>query len=523
MDVKRTARRSVAFWSLVAVVAAMVLGSGTSPSDADDSPRTTPLITMTDPVNLARLGERTVSQANLGFQAAVSAAALRATTDRLHVLTTDPERRPDPNPCTLAALCIGDPRLDHFAAKTGGIVKPVLFTARSGATLSGHVWAARSGASRRPLVVIVNGSLIDFEQGHWPQAQALAQAGYVVLTFDVQGEGLSDQLGVGRDALDTIGAGIPGLSTNGRPFYDGAVDALDFALSRPDHRYIPRVGRTSGKSHDDKQRRRVAEGRDTAWNPLWRMVDPQRVGIAGYSYGAVAASYVAQADPRIDAVVAWDSLCVPVQPSPDEIKGLFFSSQTTILPGVTMPLAAQIPRDCFGAPPGRTPRMHAPALGISGDFVLPGLVQSTDPAAKVAASRRYSKAHVDTGQIVIQGATHADFTVDSSVPLLPARLRGMDLTTWYTIAWFDKYLRNDPTADRRLLSRRWQNDSATGAVDPVKDANLFSQLFTSRLDVTLRSGRRWTCEDLRHGCSGMFARDEAPAFDYVSYTTRPPT
>jgi hypothetical protein len=66
----------------------------------------------------------------------------------------------------------------------------------------------------------------------------LAKAGYVVLTFDPQGEGMSDQFGEGRDRLDSVGAGLPGLPNNGRPFYDGAADALDFALSRPGHRYV---------------------------------------------------------------------------------------------------------------------------------------------------------------------------------------------------------------------------------------------------------------------------------------------
>jgi len=310
------------------------------------------------------------------------------------------------------------------------------------------------------------------------------------------------------------------VPANGRPFYDGAVDALDFALSRPRDRYVPRPGRTSRSSHDAKQRRRVRAGFNAAFNPLWRLVDRTKVGIAGYSYGAVAASYVAQADPRIDAVVAWDSLCFPTQPSPDEVTGLFFSNQATLLPGVTVPLAAQIPRDCFGAPRQRAPSPRAPALGISGDFVLPGLVQSTDPGAKTAASRRYSAHGVDTGQIVIQGASHVDFTIDSSVPVLPARLRSHDLVVWYTLAWFDKYLRGHATADDRLRSTRWRNDRRTAQVDPVGDGNLFSQLFDSRLDVHLAGGRRWRCEDLRAGCPGM-GPDGGHSFDYVRFTTMP--
>src|SRR6201999_46466 len=80
-----------------------------------------------------------------------------------------------------------------------GIVKPVLFTARHGATVSGHVWAARSGPARRPGVVITNGSVQADEQMYWYAAQALAKTGYVVLTFDPQGQGQSDTFGEGAD------------------------------------------------------------------------------------------------------------------------------------------------------------------------------------------------------------------------------------------------------------------------------------------------------------------------------------
>lgn len=479
--------------------------------------RSGPLITMTDPVELARLGERTAHFMTPGFQVLVARDAVEAAAARGQLLTNDPGRHPDPNACTVVAPCVGDPRLDDFAKKAGARVVPVLFTARSGATLSGHLWATRMGPAKRPLIVILNGSLIDFEQGHWPQAQSLAKAGYVVLTFDVQGEGASDQFGEGRDRFDSIGAGIPGTPHNGRPFYDGLVDALNFALSTPTHHYLPVPSSGSHTSHAAKQLRRVRAGLDAAYDPLWHMINRSEIGVAGYSYGAVAASYVAQQDRRIKAVVAWDNLCYPVQPSPDEVTGLFFSNPTTLLPGLTAPLADAIPTDCFGAPPGRPIRPRVPSLGISADFVLPGLIQSSDPGSKAAASRRYSRARVDSGQIVIQGGSHADFVFVGSLPL-PATLRGLDMTIWYTRAWFDKYLRHQAGADRQLMSRQWQNDPATRAVDPVHDGNAFSQIFISRMDITLASGTRWDCENLRRGCPG--STNPGPPFDYATYVTR---
>lgn len=88
----------------------------------------------------------------------------------------------------------------------------------------------------------------------------------------------------------------------------------------------------------------------------------------------------------------------------------------------------------------------------------------------------------------------------AGVHVVPARLRGLDLASWYSLAWFDKYLRKLPSADDRLRSRTWRRDPATRLVDPVHDGNLFSQIFDSRLSIRLADGSRWICEDLRHGC-----------------------
>ena len=78
--------------------------------------------------------------------------------------------------------------------------QPVLFTARNGSTLSGHVWATRAGPAKRPGIVITNGSVQAPEELYWFAAQTLAKAGYVVLTFDPQGQGRSDTFGEVPDA-----------------------------------------------------------------------------------------------------------------------------------------------------------------------------------------------------------------------------------------------------------------------------------------------------------------------------------
>lgn len=145
--------------------------------------------------------------------ARVAAATLAYQATRRDAILADPERNPDPNTCTTVVACPIDPRVQNWTAH-GGIVAPVLFTARSGATLSGHVWSTRSGRAKRPAVVIINGSIFAIEQFYWYEAQALAKDGYVVFTFDAQGEGMSDQFGHAPDQLEGAFAATPGPASS---------------------------------------------------------------------------------------------------------------------------------------------------------------------------------------------------------------------------------------------------------------------------------------------------------------------
>lgn len=451
-----------------------------------------------------------VAQATEAYQQARSAA-----------IKADPGRAPNPNSCTTVLACPIDPRLQNWT-KQGGIVDPVLFTARSGATLSGHVWATTAGPARRPGVVIINGSIVGYEQAYWYAAQALARDGYVVLTFDAQGEGMSDQFGAPPDQLEGAFAGTPplgpGLGGSGLPFYDGGEDALNFFLSTPSHPYVPVPSRTTHTSHADKQAQRVAEHLDSDYDPLYAMLSRSEIGVAGHSYGAEAASWIAQADPRVKAVVAWDNLCQPVWPSPTEAVAIASAQVNTQALGLF-----GLPEECFGAPQGPAPKLTKPALGISADYLLapePYTV-TPNPQAKEAASLVYTKAGVDTGEIIIRGGTHLDFT-DTPTGLIPASLRGIDMATWYTMAWFDKYLKHEPSADARLLSTRWRDDAATGAVDPTHDPNLYSYHYLSRLDIHLADGKRFDCENLRAGCPGMTPASAdcgPPAYSYLAVDT----
>src|SRR4051812_27219767 len=181
---------------------------------------------------------------------------------------TDPERNFSGHLCTTYEDgCAGDVRLYDWGPNGYGIVKPVLFTARNGATLSGHVWATRSGPARRPGIVITNGSVQAAETLYWFAAQALAKAGYVVLTYDPQGQGQSDENGESPDQNE----GSP-AQTDGRPFFDGTEDALNFFLSSAARPYKPVPSCGSGTSHAAKQDRRGKGGGDARYKPPWGRV-----------------------------------------------------------------------------------------------------------------------------------------------------------------------------------------------------------------------------------------------------------
>ncbi|MGE4428844.1 MAG: alpha/beta hydrolase [Solirubrobacteraceae bacterium] len=466
---------SVLFVCLLAMLSATATGAASSPMDA-----------------VLKSDERRGEYEALDYQAQLVAGTVENLVETVGTTVTDPERLFHVALCsTRTQACGGDFRLYDFERRGRGIQRPVVFTARNGSTISGHVWATKAGPAKRPLIVITNGSIQASEQLYWWAAQSLAKAGYVVLTSDPQGQGRSDLLGAGPDIFEGVHSQIAGNT-----FYDGTQDALDFALSTPERSYCPRPSR-SGTSHCDKQRRRVDGDRATAHNPLWDLVDPDRVGLAGHSYGASGVSWVGQQDPRVDAVVAWDRLCDP----------------------------STVPATCSKGGTGGPVALRVPSLSLTADSFLglEPMLQSgppADPDAKGAPSRAFSARGIDTGTIVIRGGTHFEF---SYIPLsvFRATFRGIDLSAWYTLAWFDRYVKGDATAERRLLTDRWRHDPVDAKIDPAGGGNLFSEASRSRLDVGRTDGTRFRCEDLRAGCNGQADDGQAPGWGYLKVATAP--
>jgi len=445
--------------------------------------------------NYSKLQERPQRDADPAFQADLRSKGLASEAEAASIIAGDSERNFTGNLCWQHMDgCAGDVRLYDWGASGYGLSRAVLWTARNGSTISGHVWMTVAGPPKRPGIVITNGSVQAPEELYLFAATTLAKKGYVVLTWDPQGQGRSDTYGEGVDQQD----GVP--SQTGAPFVDGTEDALDFFFSKPAAPYHPRPSCSSATDHSPKQDRRVRSGLDAAYNPFWSSLDAGRVGIAGHSLGAAAVSYVGQADPRVRAIVAWDNLAA------DRTTGT--ASLTSQMGTIT----------CAKAPGTRLPvPITKPALGMSADY---GLVRQPntalpDPQGKNNASIAYSARHVDNGELTIRGGSHYEFSYIPN-PYFGATLRGIDMVAWYTGAWFDRYVKGDPGADARLLAERWRADRQAAAVDPAGDPNMFSGYYRSRLDIGLAGGGRFVCEDMRHGCPGL-AADGLPAdYSYLS-------
>jgi dienelactone hydrolase len=341
-----------------------------------------------------------------------------------------------------------------------GRVAPVSFESINGATLRGHVFAPPARVRRPkagfPGVVITDGSVQAYEELYFWAAQDLAEAGYVVMTYDVQGQGDSDLAG---DDCPGECTGVPYQQSYN--FHQGAEDSLNAFLD--------------------------------ARNPYLDLLDRRRVGIAGHSLGAAAVSQVGQCDRRVKAIVAWDNL--------DPIEDC---------DGVTIPAKHRA-----------SELIRTPALGIANDYLFntQPAFRAPDPQAKADGYQQLKDAGVDTQSIVLRGATHLEYTY---IPLvLPASQKGERFASYYTRAWFDKYLKGDRTAARRLTATTFDDSVdrsaiGTGEYDPaaaaaapadryagnvphriagIPVANALSFYYHSQ--YAMGRGR---CDDMRHGC-----------------------
>ena len=379
--------------------------------------------------------------------------------------TTDPH-------LTLGQLVPGGSTTDPFrtlkrwtAAKRGHVT-PISFRATNGAKLNGNVFLPRSGEGPFPGVVITTGSIQGYQEMYWWAAQGLAEAGYMVLTYDVQGQGSSGTF----PALDQCGptgcSGVP--FQQGYNFFQGTIDALNWL-----------------KSSD---------------NPHRAALDASRIGLAGHSLGASAVSHVAQCYPGIKAVVGWDNLAAPGATCADGgLKG--YPAGTPAVPTKTVP-----------------------GLGLSAEYFFNPTPTSTppNPEAKLGGYKALTSQGTDAMSVTLRSSTHLEWTY---VPyILPASRLGERVSMYYTLAWFDRYVKGDRQADDRLRAHAFDNsadrssvgagtfeaEQATAKPTDPEAGNVPHRIaglpvadrvsFYYRSAYSLGNGAKQSCPDMRTGC-----------------------
>ena len=394
---------------------------------------------------------------------------------------------------------------------TRGSITPVTFTNRYGALIRGDVFAPLPGAvdpytgetltGPFPGVVITTGSVQGSERMYWWLAQDLAERGYVVLTYDVQGQGTSEtfpHLGSPADlpycslaaaplaGEETSCPGVPAQQTAN--FVYGTEDAIDFFLSTPD---APYANPSAGSAPVD------------AFNPLWeqfdRSPDPAsvtpgrttRLALVGHSLGALAVSYVQAVDERVQAVVALDKLSTTASLRGSEP----FEAQGPLVP-VVPALGVQSEYGFTVAPYFANSGLFDPA-GIGSPSEAP------DPRRELATGYDgWTAAGVDSMVIVPRASTHLEYTDISYV--LPASRYGQAVSSHYAQAWLDKYLRHDPEADSALLATSFDylepDSTGTWRTVTLDRAENLSFYFCSGYDLATAGGRQSDDDIADVGC-----------------------
>jgi hypothetical protein len=181
-------------------------------------------------------------------------------------------------------------------------------------------------------------------------------------------------------------------------------------------------------------------------NPYAAYIDVARVGAAGHSAGARAASWVQDADfthaDHVKTIVALDNLTSDLQGD---------SGNYLLAPQCTASQLAGRPVYTSGLTSGPiTPRV--PALGLASDdnsVTCPERNVLPDPYAKEAAWNKWRAAGLDALELVLKGTNHLSFDQDGSRTFTgDAHLQ---LIGELTQSWFDAYLLGRTAALEQLL------------------------------------------------------------------------
>lgn len=376
------------------------------------------------------------------------------------------------------------------------VVTPVVFYDRDCTRQSGRIWQPRQVTGQTPGIVINNGSVQAHEPAYWWAAQALVRAGYQVMTYDPRGQGRSDFLGP---------QGQPGTNLEPRVFWLGLVDAIDFFRSSPD-RPAPHQARCAATFPTET----------TRFNPAHAALDRERLGLAGHSLGAIGVSVVQgygapgaapwpgklDTENPVDVIVAWDGL---LRPGGGLVGGAFQGGGLGDLLdrlGLTDPLFRVVVErglPDFG--------IRVPAMSQGSDYglLVAPFLAPPDPQQRLRLGfDAWQQAGKPVYDVTIRGSTHLEWSLLVGLPTTSwcastAGNRcsggwGMPTAQHYTVAWFDRWLKQAgeagfADAEARLLDSR----------GPFGRDRL-SFRYRSAHDFPLRDGQRSLCLDKRSGC-----------------------
>lgn len=296
----------------------------------------------------------------------------------------------------------------RWAAMGRGQFEEFNFISITGAELQAELFSPNPQPGTRYPIVTFSPGLQEAKEQAWWYGEGLAEAGYVVLIIDPQGQGDSEI--TSHDGSQKCNP-LCDFPTEDK---DETQAAIDFAVSTPAHPYRYDNGRNG--EHTPR------------FNPLWREVERHELGIAGHSLGATAVNPVGQADPRVKAVISYDDLDAAI-------------------------------------PANLVKKIHAPALYFGTDYGFPTFATPRSPSDPPnpdqhwPSFRQLRSAGVDSMVIVPRASTHYEWDQQSAVGSLPASRLGQVTSLYYTLGWYDRYLKDRPSALRRLTAQRYDGSA----------------------------------------------------------------
>ncbi|MEK6806388.1 MAG: hypothetical protein AABY95_07045 [Pseudomonadota bacterium] len=264
-------------------------------------------------------------------------------------------------------------------------------------------------AGSTPVVVIGPGSVNGLATYYRWSARELANHGYLVLVVDPQGVGRSEIVELG-----SCGAtGCPGVPFQQASNYvDALASGIDFAFTRE--------------------------------HPWLAKADLSRIGIAGHSLSARAATFLGGLDQRVGAVVAWDHMASDLHgdagtPSGEGVCANLIGGE---IPGTSEPVTPRAPTmgqasDANGTCNFETNIANTGPNGIG-----------SDPELKKTGYEHWRAAGIPSMVLVFNAAAHGNWAQSQREGVSEQ----LQLFQHYTRAWFDLYLKGDESARGRLAA-----------------------------------------------------------------------